>query len=99
MRFLSAWLAACCFGAQDPAPVVVNGKELTAAELRQVRELAQRYHVKVMPGRYWYDAGSGLWGYEGQAAMGTPATDCPGRDAANVGGGGIVIKDVLRACS
>lgn len=62
--------AACLFAAQDPAPVVVNGKELTPTELRHVRELGQRYKVKVLPGRYWYDAQSGLWGYEGKPAMG-----------------------------
>ncbi|MFN7934958.1 MAG: hypothetical protein U0R19_16630 [Bryobacteraceae bacterium] len=70
MRLLLMLAAALAFAGQDPAPVVVNGKELTAAEYKQVRELGQKYHVRVMPGRYWYDRKSGLWGYEGNPAMG-----------------------------
>ena len=68
MFFLLA--AAAAFAAQDPAPIVVNGQELTPAEYQQIRTLGQKYRVKVMPGRYWYDRVSGLWGYEGNPAMG-----------------------------
>ncbi|MBL8176371.1 MAG: hypothetical protein JNK48_16970 [Bryobacterales bacterium] len=70
MRFLLTLCATLAMAAQDPAPIVVNGKTLTAAEWKQVQELGRRYRVKVIPGRYWYDARSGLWGYEGKPAMG-----------------------------
>lgn len=70
MRYLPLLLAVALLAGQDPAPLIVNGKQLTEAELRQVHDLGRKYHVKVIPGRYWYDAKSGLWGYEGQPAMG-----------------------------
>jgi hypothetical protein len=54
----------------DSAPssrVVVNGKELTPA---QMREFKDRYKVEPRAGSYWYDAKSGLWGLAGQPAAG-----------------------------
>jgi hypothetical protein len=58
----------------DPAPqlaaerdVIINGRALTASQLR---ELASQYGVKPVPGDYWYDAKSGLYGAVGEAAAG-----------------------------
>jgi hypothetical protein len=47
--------------------VVINGRALAP---RQLQELAATYGVPPPAGRYWYDAISGLWGYEGREAHG-----------------------------
>ena len=41
--------------------VVVNGQPLSAEE---TRALEQRFAIRTRPGRYWYDAVSGAWGFE-----------------------------------
>jgi hypothetical protein len=51
--------------AQDP--VVINGRTLPADERAA---LERRTGVPLQPGRWWYDARSGLWGAEGQSAAG-----------------------------
>lgn len=52
------------------AQVVINGKPLDGQEQRLLQELERAYNTKVVPGRYWYDARSGLWGHEGNPAEG-----------------------------
>ena len=56
-----------------PAPptmtgdVVINGRALSE---RQVAEIEQTYGVKPLPGKYWYDGISGLYGVVGYQAYG-----------------------------
>ena len=47
--------------------VIINGIALTQ---RQSAEFVQRYGVAPVPGSYWYDTRSGLWGLAGQPAAG-----------------------------
>ena len=66
--------------------VVVNG---VALNKDQVQLLIRRYG-KVYVGRYWYDAYSGLYGYEGQGAAGQlePGLAVGGSLSATASGGG-----------
>lgn len=45
----------------------VNNRELTPAQVEQIRQI---YGFVAPPGRYWYDAKSGLWGVIGREAAG-----------------------------
>lgn len=47
--------------------VIVNGEALSAKTIQQLENF---YHVKIKPGRYWYDKISGFWGMEGQIPSG-----------------------------
>lgn len=67
-------LAACFAGSALAQEVVVNGQPLPAAERRAVE---QRTGVPLVPGRWWYDARSGLWGSEGQGAAGFAPAGLP----------------------
>lgn len=53
--------------AQSRDAVVVNGVALGE---RVVGALESAYATRIAPGRYWYDARSGLWGREGGMAAG-----------------------------
>ena len=53
--------------AAPAADVVINGAALAADKQRA---LEQAYRVPIKPGRYWYDAVSGVWGLEGGPALG-----------------------------
>jgi hypothetical protein len=47
--------------------VVVNGVELDA---RSIAVLESSYRTRLVPGHYWYDRRSGLWGLEGGPSQG-----------------------------
>lgn len=49
------------------ASVVINGSELTEAQLAAFES---QYRMRPRPGRYWYDARSGLYGNEGGGSTG-----------------------------
>ena len=54
-------------GAAPQAGIIVNGVMLEP----QVRStLENAYRTRLLPGRYWYDARSGLWGLEGGPSAG-----------------------------
>jgi hypothetical protein len=61
-----------CFAESGAAyshgPVKVNGRELTAAEKQ---DFLQVYGALPIPGEWWYDSKSGLYGLMGQSAMGS----------------------------
>ncbi|MBI3682882.1 MAG: hypothetical protein HY235_21115 [Acidobacteria bacterium] len=80
------WLATAAFGNEA---IVVNSKLLSDEELAALRSLARSYHTWVLPGRYWYDSRTGLWGYEGQPAAGSilPGLRIGGALSANASGG------------
>lgn len=73
MRWMVFAAAVAAFAAQAQE-VVVNGRALPAAE-RQALE--QRTGVPLRPGRWWYDARSGLWGAEGAGAAGFAPAGLP----------------------
>jgi hypothetical protein len=69
-RLLLSWLLFWLFTAVAPAfaaDVFVNGVRLEDST-RQALE--RGYGVPIKPGRYWYDAVSGVWGREGGPAEG-----------------------------
>lgn len=47
--------------------IVVNGSELDRST---VSTLESAYRTRLVPGRYWYDRRSGLWGHEGGPSHG-----------------------------
>ena len=53
--------------AADKKLVIVNGTQVSQQDLQAV---ARSFGTKILPGRYWYDKMSGLWGWEGQPTAG-----------------------------
>lgn len=66
---LAGWTAA-----QAHDGVIVNGAPL---EARHAAALESAYRTRLVPGRYWYDAMSGLWGLEGGPSVGLIAPGLP----------------------
>ena len=71
---MNAWRLGCCVAALVAASAIaqtgsvfINGAALDADKRRA---LEQAYGVPIQPGRYWYDAMSGVWGREGGPALG-----------------------------
>ena len=71
--------------AEHNAATVVNGKQLSQKEY----VLLMRLYGRVLPGRFWYDRFSGLFGYEGGPALGQmhPRLPVGGRLRADASGG------------
>ncbi len=74
-------------------PVVINGVRLSEDQLRQ---LEQRFKLRIADGAYWYDQVSGAWGMQGGPTIGftQPHLELGGtlqRDASN-GNTGVIIN-------
>jgi len=72
--------------------VYINGRKL---EVPDLRELEARQSAAPEPGRYWYDAKSGLWGLWGHAAGGLALADLwPAALAADAAAGatGVIVN-------
>ncbi len=70
--------------------VVVNGKSLSGAELKNLRRTLSVPDGAAIPrGKYWYDPFSGLWGKRGGPTMGQipPGLDLGGPLRADASGG------------
>jgi hypothetical protein len=72
MRYVLAFTALSVILASSvaygqPASVYVNGRALSYAE---IRALAYEYGAPPLPGRYWYDTRSGLYGLQGGRTLG-----------------------------
>lgn len=78
LTLLVAWpvLAQPAAPAQQ-AEIVINGRALNDQEMQTVQQLAARYNTQPIPGRYWYDHMSGLYGYEGQGTLGQLPPNLP----------------------
>ncbi len=72
---------------QAAEKIIINRARLTDHQLTQ---LEQRLATKILPGRYWYDARSGLWGREGRPNAGQLQTNLPiyAPMPADISGGG-----------
>jgi hypothetical protein len=63
--FVAAVAAATFFSGASPAQtryVVVNGQLLDPQQVGRIESL---FCSPIANGRYWYDADTGIWGYEG----------------------------------
>lgn len=87
LRWVCASLLAAAGVCYGQNPVIVNGESLTD---ETVATLERLYQTRLKPGRYWYDAISGLWGWEKGAAQGQilPGLKLGGRLKADASGGG-----------
>jgi hypothetical protein len=94
LRSLLLWSACATVvpaGAAGPAvaseAVIVNAQPLSSEE---VRALEQRFAIQTRPGRYWYDAVSGAWGFERGPTAGflPPGLKLGGALRADASGGG-----------
>lgn len=64
---LSGLVLAVGDGRAGESQVIVNDEVLDAETHRGLEET---YRTKLIPGRYWYDTVSGLWGLEGGPSLG-----------------------------
>lgn len=65
--------------------VYINGQQLTSSQLQQAQYLAGN---RIPPARYWYNAATNVWGYEGGPAMGYFGANANRNANYNVGNGG-----------
>lgn len=77
----------------SPRPVIINGVHLSDEQLRQ---LEQRFMLRIADGAYWYDQVSGAWGMQGGPTIGftQPHLELGGtlqRNASN-GNTGVIIN-------
>jgi hypothetical protein len=71
MRYLGALLASfVAYVYAADSQIFVNSVPLSAESVRQLQRI---YSVPIKPGRYWYDAFSGAWGWEGEPIAGQMA--------------------------
>jgi hypothetical protein len=55
------------FSSTVSAEVVINDQPISHRELQ---ELSMQWNQSIPDGRYWYDATTGAWGYQGQGTAG-----------------------------
>lgn len=86
LTILLAGLANAVHGQNILSNVVVNSVALAP---QKVRALERQYRVRILDGRYWYDAFSGAWGFEGGPTVGQilPGLALGGALRANASGG------------
>ena len=66
------------FSTFTKSDVIINGRNLST---KQVKALTAQYGVEPLPGEYWYDATSGLYGAVGHQAFGFML---PGHDLGDI---------------
>jgi hypothetical protein len=92
LAFRCAALAAPVPGVEAGA-VVVNSVPVTPVQLQSIE---RALGVAPRPGRYWYDAFSGAWGFEGGPTMGLVSAGVriggPLRSDASGGGTGVFVN-------
>lgn len=69
--------ASAGFAQNDREQLIINGKVLDAEEMKVIHRLEQQFGATAAPGRYWYDARTGLYGAEGFGAFGQIVANLP----------------------
>ena len=65
------------FAQSEVDQIVINQKVLGAEEMKIIQRLERQFGAKAVPGRYWYDRRSGLYGAEGHGAFGQTFPNLP----------------------
>lgn len=64
---LLGWLLAQICNGQTGTDVIINSNKLTPA---QINEIHRTYGIAPIPGNYWYDPRSGMYGHQGGPVIG-----------------------------